>query len=343
LRRGERHGIVPLWGIDGGDGGFLLVYRDGKRAELAVAPLTQSGLSISKRSRTFSCALAVVVAALSLVAVPAIAQPAGAATTPPTPAPRGLRAPFPSNVARPRLATNLALDTPSPPQTYSYWTFPSTPAGGYRRLYQVVSPMNDPVASAGQATQAYFYAMQWYNTGAPSYGGYMGLQSDSQGKRAIFSWFGGINGHGPGISQAFSGEGVGWQTMISYNWQAGRTYRLNVAYSSTTSTGYWYTATIVDTQANKTSTIGTIEFPQSFGGLQQYVNNFVEWYGATLPTCSGYPWSNVTFSAPSGRGPSGSPTIASAPGSPPSGTPDGPACSGVTNNLSSMNHVNGTR
>ena len=145
-----------------------------------------------------------------------------------------------------------------------------------------------------------------------------------------------------GTSAPFSAEGTGWQTLISYNWQSGHAYRLNVNNTSTTSSGTWFTATILDVQSNRTSTIGSIEIPTSLGGIYPYINNFVEWYGPAQSGCAGYPLSQVTFSAPKGRDLTSHPVVTSAAGIPPSATPNGPACSGVANSGTSMQHVNGT-
>ncbi|HLY83639.1 MAG TPA: DUF3472 domain-containing protein, partial [Acidimicrobiales bacterium] len=232
-------------------------------------------------------------------------------------------APLPTNVASLSAAGGLATTAPAPPQTYSYWTLPTSSVTGYYRVSQNVTPDNMPTASAGQGAPTYFYAMQWYNAGNLAEGGYTGLQTDSQGKKAIFSWWGGINGHSSGISQPFGAEGVGWQTIIPYNWQAGHTYKLTVNNTSTTSSGVWFTATILDVQTNRTSTIGSIEIPSSLGGIWEYLNNFVEWYGAAQPACAGYPLSQVTFSAPRGRDKAGDATVSSAAGVPPSSTPNG--------------------
>lgn len=184
--------------------------------------------------------------------------------------------------------------------------------------------------------------MQWYNADNTTEGGYVGLQTDNQGKRVIFSWWGGINGRSSGISGPFSGEGSGWQTLISYNWQPGHSYRLTVNNSSNTSSDAWFTATILDVQSNRTSTIGSIEIPTSFGGIYTQINDFVEWYGPQQSGCSSYPLSDVTFSVPRARDLVNHPMVTAAAGNPPSATPNGPACSGVTNYGTSMDHLNGT-
>jgi hypothetical protein len=239
--------------------------------------------------------------------------------------------------------TPRAVGTGGPPLTYGFWALPAPAGDGYHHLYQSVVPTNVPTAGPGQAAPAYFYATQWYSANNLSVGGYMGLQTDGQGKKAIFSWWGGINGHGPGISRAFSGEGSGWQNIIPYEWQALHSYKLSVNQSSSTSTGLWFTATVHDVQSNVSSTIGSIEIPSSFGGIYQYINNFVEWYAPTQVACANYPLSDVTFSAPRGREQAGLATRIAAPDSPPSATPDGPACSVITNRLTTMEHVNGTQ
>jgi hypothetical protein len=193
----------------------------------------------------------------------------------------------------------------------------------------------------GQNSQAYYYAMQWYDYGNGSEGGYMGLQTDSNGQRAIFSEFGGISGYGPGTSQSFSNEGNGWQTLIPFSWSGGTTYEYYTYYNYTTSTGSWFTSEIINVTSNTYYTIGTIEIPVSYGSAQRYINNFVEWYGPPALNCSYYPYSDVTFNAVRGAARSGNTYVNASPSNPPSATPNGSECSGVTNHVTSMEHFNG--
>lgn len=182
------------------------------------------------------------------------------------------------------------------------------------------------------------------DNGDLSKGGYTGLQTDGNGKRAIYSQFGGINGYGPGVSEPFGGEGTGWQTYIPFGWVAGDSYVPFVYYDySTNDGGSWFTTTITDVNAHTYYDIGTIEIPQSYQSIYPYdINNFVEWYGPYTYSCSTYPYSNVDFSTPYGTARAGGVGVYANRRNPPSATPYGNQCSVVYLYSNGMEHVNGT-
>src|SRR5690242_17244681 len=114
-------------------------------------------------------------------------------------------------------ATQPAFAAVRPQGTYSDWALPGS---GYYNIDTPIFPSNDPRPAPGQQNQAYFYSSQFGFTNGP--GGYVGIQTDANGKRAVFSIWD-ANGVScssvrGAICQRFTGEGDGYQTMIPYNW-----------------------------------------------------------------------------------------------------------------------------
>src|SRR5947207_4890870 len=89
-------------------------------------------------------------------------------------------------VALALLAGGTSWPTPAvavgPHGTYSDW---SLPGSGYYNIDTPIFPSNDPRPAPGQVSQAYFYSAQFGFVHGP--GGYIGIQTDGRGKRAIFS------------------------------------------------------------------------------------------------------------------------------------------------------------
>ncbi len=209
------------------------------------------------------------------------------------------------------LALSLTLLSSSTPTaaavsiqgTYSQWELPPSGAG-YYNLDMPVFTSNDPQASPGQATPAYYYATQFWFANPGLNGGYIGLQSDGDGKRAIFSiWDASDAACGPvvgAICRPFSGEGEGYQTMIPYDWQAGHAYRTRVWAVGVDEGGAWWLGAILDDMTGADTIIGTIRVPHGRGWLGGTLLNFVEWYGPQPATCQDLPISVVFFGPPRG-------------------------------------------
>lgn len=165
------------------------------------------------------------------------------------------------------------------------------------RLVQVITPLNLPAAEAGQAAPAYFYAAQFWFENDGGCGGYMGLQvdtgSDPAPRKAIFSVWCALTAWGPGLARPFSNEGNGYQTLVPFTWEAGRSYQLRLEQSAPTQ----WTAYVDDAQSGIASTIGTVQVPTQWGLLQPYTANFVEFYGARPSSCLAQPRAAVRFSA----------------------------------------------
>lgn len=176
--------------------------------------------------------------------------------------------------------------------TYSNWRAPAgAPAGGWEGIGEYVYPVNDPKPTAGQAPQAYFYSNQF---GVSTTGGYVGIQTDINGKRAIFSLWGATSATCspvPGaICQPFGGEGTGYQTLIPYAWQAGVRYFTYVS-RDPNQCNKW-NGSISD--GSTTTAIGSIVVP-GCGGITDGNSTWVEWYAANPADCSGYPSADVYF------------------------------------------------
>jgi hypothetical protein len=198
------------------------------------------------------------------------------------------------------LAQSLGTFWPQGTYTdFTYWA--NYPSSGYFNFDKLMYVANDPKPRIGQVTQAYFYSHQFGSVGGD--GGYIGIQTDGNGKRAIFSWWAAIGAScspQPGaICRPFSGEGTGYQTMIPYSWQVGHYYRTRVWIVSQNNTAETWVGAVQDRGTNNTAgtevVIGYITVPRSFGYLSYVSVNWVEWYAPRAANCDQLPYSSVTF------------------------------------------------
>lgn len=197
-------------------------------------------------------------------------------------------------------AVLLLLSSPAvavvPTGTYSWWDMPGGP---HYNLDSHIFVSNEVDRSKNPA---WFMAHQFAPAnGSP--GGYVGIQIDNNtgwtsvpntGKRAIFSWWGASGAtcsSVPGaICRPFSGEGEGYQTMIPYEWETGRDYRVRVWVLGTNPDGTeTWGAWIQDGSTGVDTPIGYIRVPQTFGWLDSGVN-WNEWYAGHRPTCADIPY-----------------------------------------------------
>jgi len=190
----------------------------------------------------------------------------------------------------------------TPAQAYTFW---QDLPGGYNQVrWQVRPDLDTQTANAG-----YFWALQGNLRNAAGTGTgsvwYAGLQSRAPNpKGIIFSiWegIGGVAGDIPGtVSQAFTGEGEGWQLLADYNWTAGRTYSLRVV-ADTARGPRWYAAYFTDTTTGIQTWLGsiraaTIDGSELAGVAYQWTELFSQVTPAT--TCPLLPRSTTFFSIP---------------------------------------------
>jgi hypothetical protein len=191
-----------------------------------------------------------------------------------------------------------------PQGTYSDWQQASSPSNGFFNLDITVFPGNEPDVSH----HGIFYAHQFgIRAGA---GGYVGLQKDGNGKRAIFSIWDALAAGGPGEGQPcgenappcagpFGGEGEGYQTMVPFEWEAGHYYTYRVWVLGSDTSGTWWGGWIIDEEGAETF-IGEIKVPASWQWLDGYSITWVEYYANSAASCSELGYSVVYFDHPTG-------------------------------------------
>ena len=120
----------------------------------------------------------------------------------------------------------------APCGTYTHlrWPAPHRAFDGFDSFEWELTPELD-------TSQGYFWAHQFAlrDSGDPPSGGYVGLQANGSyppgrpTKVAIFSIWNTLDARGSGIAQPFGGEGTGYQTLIRWDWVAGRRYQLRIS------------------------------------------------------------------------------------------------------------------
>ncbi|AFE06217.1 hypothetical protein COCOR_05148 [Corallococcus coralloides DSM 2259] len=223
-------------------------------------------------------------------------------------------------------------------QTYSYWDVQNVPAQGLYNFDLTIFPSNDPAADATHVAPWYFYAAQFaFKTGGDA--GYIGIQTDPNGKRAVFSIWG-ANGAtcsnvSGAICQPFSHEGVGYQTMVPFNWVAGQYYRVRVWQNGADAEGEWWLGVIINDSTQTETVVGRIRVPWGRNWLSGSIINWVEWYGPGTDNCTQLTSSTVYFAPPKGN----AGTLTAPP--PYNTTGQGPCASDVSVYGEWMRHYNG--
>jgi hypothetical protein len=166
---------------------------------------------------------------------------------------------------------SVASGPPSPCGTYTHlrWPAPDGAFEGFDSFEWELTPELD-------TSQGYFWAHQFAlrTSGDPPSGGYVGLQANGSyppgrpSKVAIFSIWNALDARGPGIAQPFGGEGDGYQTLIRWEWVAGRRYQLRVGTLGADRRGdHWWVATVRDTATDADAEIGRILVPGTWNKL----------------------------------------------------------------------------
>lgn len=182
---------------------------------------------------------------------------------------------------------------------YTQWLWPPAPTGddgrrGYRDLVHELTPESDPGPGS-----CYFWAHQFRTAGGE--GGYLGLQTwgnradGTLGKMAIFSFWEALEADGPGTVR-FSGEGVGWSCRIPLRWEAGRSYRLEVALVAAEPDGDWWAASVGGEE------FGRIRVPGGWGGMGEWSVMWTEYYGPPLGACADLAYARARFGEPRAQG-----------------------------------------
>ncbi|GEM_PF-6542841 len=140
-------------------------------------------------------------------------------------------------------------------------------------------------------------------------GGYMGTQTDSNGKRALFSIWDDADNSMSAVPvssncKRFGGEGTGAQCPLDYPWIAGREYLLRLWELNPVTGGDLWGAWIQDRVTLASTFIGAIQLNnsrgyQGYGWLQNRTSVFLERYISAPPgVCSLQPSAKVTWRGP---------------------------------------------
>ncbi len=190
-----------------------------------------------------------------------------------------------------------------PTGAYTEWIWPEPPVSadgkiGYVDFEHRLTPEIDPGSGVG-----YFWSHQVELVqGATAYFGLqtLGRHPDgSEGKAAIFSIWNALDASGPGIAKRFDGEGEGYQTLIPFDWKAGRTYRLRMFLSGSSRKGTEWSATVREEPSGREYLIGTITVPKKWHRLGNWSVMWSERYtGPEIRTCNDVVYSRVRFGEP---------------------------------------------
>lgn len=133
--------------------------------------------------------------------------------------------------------------------------------------------------------------------------GYMGLQKDKEGKKAIFSIWDKPNAITATPSmpwcKRFGHEGSGAQCIIPFDWKAGREYKIRVWQINEPGAEKWG-AWVIDYATGEETLIGVIG-TQGYGGLKTYSIGVIENYGpgdAGILSCDAFKDLSVTWKGP---------------------------------------------
>lgn len=194
--------------------------------------------------------------------------------------------------------------THGPTGTFTEWFWPEPPVSpngkkGYTSFEHCLTPEVDPDSEVG-----YFWSHQVGLIDGET--AYFGLQTlgrrpdGSEGKVAIFSVWEALAARGPGIAKAFDSEGEGYQTVIPFDWKAGRTYRMRLFLSGSSQKGTEWSATVREEPSGPEQIIGTITVPKKWNRLGAWSVMWSERYtGPDVRSCRDVGYSRVKFGEPS--------------------------------------------
>ena len=189
-----------------------------------------------------------------------------------------------------------------PRGTYTWWRWPAAAAGASSLAWDL-TVLRDP----GPTT--YFWAHSWCFQGGDV--GYFGLQAHdrrddgSQGRLAVFSVWSAVGcGDNPGCHPGVEGSPF-WTCRLAYRWRPGRVYRLRVGQLG----AGWWRASVADLAGGAETTVGSIQVPASWGGLDLAARGsamWVEFYAANAPggvaAAELVPHTRVRFGTPAAGG-----------------------------------------
>ncbi len=139
------------------------------------------------------------------------------------------------------------------------------------------------------------WVMTWAWVADPAHGGYLGFNTDANGKgQALFSLWNATEATG-GICKEFGGEGVGWSCRTPFEIRPDVFYLLRLVRTRAEANGVWWGAWIVENPGSadaKETSLGEIKVNSAMNLIRgNSINNFSEYYGQTQEKCSTVPLS----------------------------------------------------
>lgn len=146
-----------------------------------------------------------------------------------------------------------------------------------------------------------YWPMQFGFNGL-SNGGYMGLQRKSADDQHVrFAIWNATAAEGPSC-RTFANEGEGYTCTLPVKIDARKLYRLRLWRLEAASDGQWWGGWLIEAGRNGDLVehqIGRIKAPAAAKSVNPHaIKNFVEFYGASVPTCDRVPLSIVGFFPP---------------------------------------------
>lgn len=191
----------------------------------------------------------------------------------PTPSPSPPPTPRPSPTMDPATIKNA-------PGAYAWIYYPSGDYVGIESSFKVT---NAPAPSVETGIIFWANQIQFEKDAA-----YVGLQIVGGTKKAIFSLW---NAIGSDKGTPFLGEGEGYQYLIEYDWQIGRSYRLGIRMTGEDQTGRYWSGYVIDDTTGIRVDLATHKAPLSMGFIR---HNVVWTEYATAGRCIA-PYARVEF------------------------------------------------
>jgi len=169
---------------------------------------------------------------------------------------------------------------------YTYWDF-GEDANDVQNVEQKIW-----IAMPAPSTQ---WVMTWAWVADPAHGGYLGFNTDENGKgQALFSLWNASEATA-GNCKEFGGEGVGWSCRTPFEIRNDVFYQLRLSRTKSESDGVWWGAWIYenpDSDAPKEYFLGEIKVKSDMNVIRgNSINDFSEYYGQVKEKCSTVPLS----------------------------------------------------
>jgi hypothetical protein len=147
------------------------------------------------------------------------------------------------------------------------------------------------------------WVMTWAWVADPAHGGYLGFNTDENGKaQALFSLWNATAATG-GSCKEFGGEGSGWSCRMPFEVRSDVYYQLHLSRGTADADGVWWSASIFENPGSadaKEYPLGQIKVKNEMNVIRgNSVNNFSEYYGQTQDKCGSVPFSIFAVATPS--------------------------------------------